>query len=192
MRTRLLMFVAALGFVAYATTPIATGAPAAGTDSNQTVVWKPRELRVLFPTQGYSCEYLYDDIKSMLLQLGARKSDLNITVDDCSRNKRASDDPNFFELGHAKFWVLTPADTTGENAPDALLQGRWQTIQIRLDQVPRGEQVNGSRLDRTIDPTRQQYLIQMLKEEILPLFPTKDIQFYRNESLRLQILKPLH
>jgi hypothetical protein len=149
MRTRLLMIVAAVGLVA-------SGAVAAA-DATQTAVWQTRTLRNFTlplvvnsengPLQEASCDQLYTAAKVLLLQLGARASDMRVDQRGCqSYTTNKSIDVTFS--------VLVPTTQPRNNAAGPLVEAHWETVQL---------QGNCG-------------VLQQATKRILPLFSTSDVK----------------
>ncbi len=168
------------------------------TGSSQTAVWRARKLEVLFPAQTFrmigfeNCDLLYEDVRRFLLTLGARASDLQLKEIGCPG------DPSGVE---ATFSVLVPTATPGHagaqanaagqtNAAAEPVEGRWQTVEIRFDVVPHDEIYTGSHVNNLTPLFRQQTLVWLVKQKILPLFPARDVMFSSGTSLSAQVLKP--
>ncbi len=149
------------------------------TGSRQTAVWTGRKLRIVFEDRGWEdCDVLYEDVNRVLLQLGARASDLNIREIGCPGR------PSGVE---ATFSVLVP---TSSNAGTESIEGHWQSVEIRFDVVPRDQIPTGSRVNNTMPLLRQHTLVRLVKQKILPLFPTRGVEFNDDTSLRIEVLKP--
>jgi hypothetical protein len=85
------------------------GAPAAEPAAPaEFAVWTPKEVEFTYMgfTTHYTCDGLRDTVRDMLLQLGARKSDLKVTEQPCSGQP---DRPNPFPGVRIKMSVLQPA-----------------------------------------------------------------------------------
>src|ERR1700761_6038078 len=69
--------------------------------------WVERKLDYTYQgfTTKYSCDGLRDNVRGVLLALGARKKDLQIHSNGCSRLNGA---PEPFPGVTARFWVLVP------------------------------------------------------------------------------------
>jgi len=155
-------------------------------DSSQTGHWTARKLQVALPLDvPQNCDWLSDELKLVLLQLGARRSDLQVNTRLCYLNR-----PGLGGEVDATFAVLTPADTTGTDAASALVEGRWQSVDIRLDAMPRGDILTGSRINPIMPLPLQQFLVPLLKQKILPLFPIRSVELNDDHSMRVQVLKP--
>jgi len=156
------------------------------TAPGEAAVWTARKLRmpiIVQPSYGdwENCHVLYEDVKEVLLKLGARASDLTVKGTGC---------PARLSGIEATFSVLAPANVTGRGTIGPSVSGSWRTVEIRFDVLPRDQIPTGSRVDRTMPLGRQQLWAQMVKQNILPLFPAKDAQFNDSTSLRVQVLKP--
>jgi hypothetical protein len=125
MRIRPLMLVAALGLVASATVGAA--------DSTQTAVWKSRTLRHFTlplvvnsengPLQPASCDQIYNTARILLLQLGARASDMRADLRNCyAYTLQRSIDVQFF--------ALAPLTKARDNAAGPLVEAHWQRVEV--------------------------------------------------------------
>ena len=149
MRTRLLVLFTAVGLVA--------SALGAAADPNQTAVWESRTLRNFTlplvvnsengPLQEASCDQLYSSVRVLLLQFGARTSDIRVDQRGCNAytTNRSID---------VTFSVLVPAKQTGSNAAGPLVEAHWETIALK----------GNCRL------------LQDATKRILPLFTTSDVK----------------
>jgi hypothetical protein len=129
MRTRILLLIATAG--------LGASAAVAAADSVQTAVWEPRTLRHFTlplvvnsengPLQMASCDQIYDEAKLLLLQLGARASDIRADLRGCYAYtiERSID---------LTFSVLVPtAQTTPTttNARGPLVEAHWKTVLLK-------------------------------------------------------------
>jgi hypothetical protein len=173
--------------LAAATLLLAAQAPASGAES---AVWVKKKMHFIFQgfTAVYSCEGLEDDMRTVLLQLGARQSDMKLQQINCGSGFNLPE-PNPGLTG--TFYVLEPASSAaGDNAqPGAgAVQAQWQTVNVRLTRDARLQ-------------AGQCELIDQVKAKILPLFPARDVKFqstcYPNEllvkgsTLEAKVLKPV-
>jgi hypothetical protein len=197
MRTELLMLIVTLSLVASASTEAAPNAwpalaatvlPSDAAKSNQAATWsQPLTFENSVDLPGLSCDDFKREWRFVLLQLGARASDLNI-------------DSNRYCGLSATFSVLVPVDKTGKNAADAVTQWRWQTIELRTGTVVSGKLLTfrntpTSQLQGAYDRTCP-YFVQVTNK-ILPLFATRDVKLIPHTvcekygvGLRAQILMP--
>jgi hypothetical protein len=162
-------------------------APAPATD--QSAVWVQRKLNFVYMgfTSHYSCDGLYDKMKSVLLQLGARKQDLQIHEYGCTTNYGR---PDPFPGVQGTFFVLDPNVQTGAAgaAASAPVEAQWQTVQLQLARD-------------SINEAGQCELIEQIKQKVLPLFVTRNLEYHQNcipyqltpgaTNIRVEVLKPL-
>lgn len=130
----------------------------------------------------YSCDGLEDDIRSLLLHLGARKSDVKVDARGCPRGPNVPSQTAFVEMD---FYSLAPASDA--NAANSV-QARWAPVQVNTthpDKLGRG----GCEL------------IEEMKDIISKNFSFRDLQ-YRTDcvpyqespnpfSIHAEALKPL-
>ena len=98
------------------------GATAAGAQEAQTAAWTQQKFTFVvlgFQTR-YTCYGLQAYIKRILVELGARKEDLNVHEVACTRNHPAS--------VAASFWMLEPVPGARANAVPA----HWESVQLRF------------------------------------------------------------
>jgi hypothetical protein len=129
---------------------------------------------------NYSCDGLQDQIREVLLTLGARKSDLDLVQTGCTSG---------FKGVSGTFSVLEPVPPEQAYSPSASgsVAARWQPVQVQLDRP--GKDVNA-----------QCELLDQVKQRILPLFATRNIQYdstcsprqliVGGTSLKLEVLSP--
>ena len=132
MRTRLLLIIAAASLGASAVVSAA--------DSHQTAVWEPRTLRHFTlplvvnsengPLQMASCDQIYDEAKLLLLQLGARASDIHADLRGCyAYTIERSIDVTFSVL--VPTTQTTQTTQTTNNAPGPLIETHWKTVMLK-------------------------------------------------------------
>jgi hypothetical protein len=144
--------------------------------------WVERKFRFVYQgfTTRYSCQGLRDKVRDVLLQLGARASDLSVRQIACTTGF-SQPDPNPSVGG--TFYVLEPASGTTEQPLDAA----WQRVNVS---VGRGG----------LDTAGQCELVEQVKQRILPLFTTRNVAFQprciphkltpSGSSLSVEVLKP--
>jgi hypothetical protein len=135
----------------------ASPALAAGDAARVPAVWVPREFtfRYVGFTTKYSCAGLQARMRDILLQLGARP-DLDLSRYGCVGADAPETTPGVRVVMH----VLQPA-----NAPLAeSVAAHWDTVDLLAKRVP---------LDAALDCE----LIAQLRREVLPLFPTGQIDY---------------
>lgn len=162
----------------------AAGAPAFGAEHG---VWVKKKIFFIYQgfTTTYSCQGLQDTVTSVLLQLGARKSGMELHQTGCAFGFNTPT-PNPGVAG--SFYVLEPASSSAPNAVDA----QWQTVTVHIDSGDTG--ATGRDKAGTCE------LIDQVKKSILPLFPARNVKYksvcYPNtllitgSMLQAQVLKP--
>jgi hypothetical protein len=140
------------------------GAPAAQPAAPaEFAVWTQKEVQFTYMgfTTHYTCDGLRDDIRDMLLQLGARKSDLKVTEEPCSGNP---DRPNPFPGVKIKMSVLTPAPA--QISPDApLVEAHWKPVKLPYRETG-------------INAAGQCELLEQFNHTIMPLFTTRNVDLH--------------
>jgi len=123
-------------------------------------VWTSKEVQFTYMgfTTFYSCDGLKDDIREMLLLLGARKDDLKIYEEPCAGDP---DRPNPFPGVKIKMSVLTPAPST-ESDVSHMVQAQWKTVKLPY-------RMSG------INAAGQCELLEQFKKTVLPLFTTRNV-----------------
>ena len=137
-----------------------SGAPAAGGEA----VWTPRELLFIYHgfTTKYSCDALRDKVRNILLQLGARE-DLTVTETPCAELGR----PDPFPGARIKMNVLQPAAGTSATAGTQSVPAHWKTVDLTPDRD-------------AVRAAGDCELIEEVKQSILPLFTTRNVQYASN------------
>ena len=157
MRIRVLMLIAA-GLAGPVNVVAADAPEAVASDSvalSQTAAWTKRKL-VSFshplvitsdtgPWQPASCDRIYSDVRYVLLQLGARESDMHVDQRGCygSTTRRAVD---------VTFSVLAPTDNAGKAPSGGFVDAQWKTVELK------------GNCD----------FLHYVTEKVLPLIPTRD------------------
>src|ERR1700733_14635238 len=134
MRISVLIF-ASLGLISSATviaeTPSAAASPPAGAAAlNEMATWKPRTLKNFGGTSVVSCELLVGNVGSLLLQFGARASDLHIDDRGCTSHGLTGDDIVVFRGVDATFSVVAPTNKSDGEARGDMVEARWQTVEM--------------------------------------------------------------
>jgi hypothetical protein len=139
---------------AWANPPPASGSSSAGPDS---AVWVPKEFTFTYQgfTALYSCDGLRDKMRRVLLELGARP-DLEVSNYGCT----SLSGPDRFPGVRVRMNVLQPAGTQSEPAVAA----HWEKVDLLARRDP-------------IDATADCELIGQIKQQILPLFATRDVDY---------------
>ncbi len=93
--------------------------------------WVQRKLNYTYMgfTTQYSCDGLQDNVRVVLLALGARKSDLQIKSTGCTS---ISGSPERFPGVAASFWVLAPVtpEDLGTVGDTAAYPAQWHTVDV--------------------------------------------------------------
>jgi hypothetical protein len=136
--------------------------------------WVQRKLDYTYMgfTTKYSCDGLRDNVRQVLLALGARKKDLKIQSTGCSRLNGV---PEPFPGVIAHFWVLVPStpDDVGKVGDTASHPTQWKTVNlVRMQQF---------RFDQG-----QCELLEQMKNKALPLFTSRNL-LYRSSCVPHQI-----
>jgi hypothetical protein len=140
----------------------ASAAWAQAADDTQSAVWVPKEFKFVYQgfTTKYSCDGLRDKMRTVLLNLGARK-DLHVNSLGCIG---PSGVPDPFPGVVVKMNVLAPAGTAGAAAGEAALPSHWKPVTLQLDRSPLSE-------------AGECELIEQVKQQVLPLFTTRNVDF---------------
>jgi hypothetical protein len=162
---RVLRQAAVLAAVALVTS-VAWGADARGAappGNGTAAVWAPRQLHFVFLgfTVHYSCDGLRDKIRHVLSELGARP-DFEVTFAGCS-SPLGRPDP--FPGVNIKMSVLQPADPGDASAQ--VVGAHWRKVDLHLDKDPVWEASDCE-------------LLEQIKQKILPLFSTRNVDFASN------------
>jgi hypothetical protein len=156
-----------------------------GADEARTAVpahWVQKKLKFVYQgfTTRYSCQGLREKVREVLLQLGARPSDLSVREIGCTTGFSQPDPAP--SVG-GTFYVLEPASGSTEQPIDAA----WQRVNVSVGRPG-------------LDTAGQCELVEQVKQRILPLFTTRNVAFERRciphkltpngSSLSVDVLKP--
>ena len=136
--------------------------PAPGADA-LSAVWTKKESNFVFMgfTAHYSCDGLRDKIAHALTELGAR-SDFKLSYSGCS-SPFGTPDP--FPGVRISMYVLQPTGT-GDQGTEAIAT-HWRRVDLHLDRDPVWEASDCE-------------LLEQIKQKILPLFATRNVDFASN------------
>ncbi len=160
--------------------PVAAASSQAG--ATQSAQWVKRKFTFVYQgfTTHYSCQGLRDKVRDVLLELGARRSDLNVHEIGCTRS---IGQPEPSPSVGGTFYVLEPASSSTEHAVEA----GWQRVNVRVGTTG-------------LDSAGQCELVEQMKQKILPLFSTRDVIFSPHciphqltpsgSTLSVEVLKP--
>ena len=156
----LISLAASAAHAADAAAPVASAASAGAPAAH----WVQRKLDFTYMgfTTKYTCDGLRDDVRELLVALGARKKDLQIHSTGCT--KLIGPEP--FPGVSATFWVLvpvTPEDVgkVGEGAAEAT---QWQNVNLLT-------------VTQVANDQGQCELLEQLKNDALRLFTTRNLHF---------------
>jgi hypothetical protein len=136
-------------------------APARAAEQADTqAVWTPKEASFTYMgfTTRYSCEGLVSKVKSVLLSLGARRSDLKVYGTGCLEPGRPAPAPGV----KVRMNVLVPAGSSSDGA--AAVTAHWKPVRVQLNADPLAE-------------SGECELVEQIKQKLLPLFSTRDVEF---------------
>ena len=137
------------------------GAPAAESAAQpEFAVWTPKEVQFTYMgfTTHYTCDGLRDAVRDMLLQLGARKSDLKVTEQPCSGQP---DRPNPFPGVRIKMSVLQPAPAQ-IGSDTQVVEAHWKPVKLPYRETG-------------INAAGQCELLEQFNQKIMPLFTTRNV-----------------
>ena len=138
----------------------AADVPAHPPVTTEPAVWIQKEVQFTYMgfTTHYTCDGLRDTVREMLLQLGARKDDLKVYEQPCSRPER----PDPFPGVKIKMSVLQPA-AGASDAPT--VDAYWKPIKLPYRAVG-------------LDAAGQCELLEQFKQKVLPLFTTRNVDLH--------------
>jgi hypothetical protein len=151
----------------------------------QAAAWMPRKLRFVYMgfTTHYSCDGLSDNLRTVLLQLGARERDLELQPYGCTRGFGK---PEPFPGVDMTFFVLEPV-RQGAAAGMPIVQAEWKSVELELGR-------------NNLEHAGQCELLEQIRQKILPLFTARNLDFRDNciphqltaggATLRVEVLKP--
>ena len=125
--------------------------------------WVSRKLHYIYQgfTAHYSCDGLQGAVQRILLQLGARATDLVVKRSGCTRLEGPEPNPGV----NATFSVLEPADSGDKREANSQdVPARWENVTIEAS-TPTRENAGGCEL------------IQDVKKQFLPLFATRNLKY---------------
>jgi hypothetical protein len=141
---------------AQSSTPQSVPAPAAH--------WVERKFNYVYQgfTTKYSCDGLRDTVRDLILDLGARRADLDVKESGCTN----LNGPEEFPGVAARFSVLVPVttDEVGKVGAAAALPAQWQTVDLV-------RKTGSGYLQAPCE------LLEQLKEKLLPMFTTRNLNF---------------
>ena len=140
--------------------------PSAGS-GRESAVWAPKELNFAYQgfTTKYSCDGLQERMRDVLLKLGARP-DIQVRGFGCTRPVG----PDPFASVSIKMNVLQPAGKQGGPAVPV----HWQRVDL----------LTGLYKHDPVDAAADCELIGQIKQKVLPLFATRNVDYSSTCELR--------
>ena len=131
--------------------------------ATQPAVWTQKEVQFTYMgfTTHYTCDGLRDTVRDMLLQLGARKDDLKVYEEPCSRPDR----PDPFPGVRIKMSVLQPAAAAPGSSDAPIVEAYWKPIKLPYRTT-------------ALDAAGQCELLEQFKQKVLPLFTTRNVDLH--------------
>jgi len=131
-------------------------------DAAQSAVWTQKQFTFIYQgfTTKYSCDGLLDKVRTVLLNLGARK-DLQVNSLGCVGRSGV---PDPFPGVSVKMNVLVPASAATASADEPAIPSHWKPMKLQLDRSPLAE-------------AGECELVEQVKQKILPLFTTRNVDF---------------
>jgi len=168
--------------------PEAAGSAAGGAAAveSQPAVWTEKELTFVYMgfTTRYSCDGLRDKVRSVLLDLGARKKDLKVQELGCSS---PTGRPDPFPGVRVKMLVLQPASGTAPAETQAPVPAHWKPVDLKLR-------------DSFTTDSGECELVEQIRHKIVPLFAARNVDLKTSciphqasatrPSLKLEVLAP--
>jgi len=132
---------------------------------SEPAVWAPKELRFVYMgfTAHYSCDGLRDKMRKLLLRLGAR-NDVQVQSTGCP-TPYGTPDP--FPAVYIKMHVLQPAAAQPASQDGTAVPAYWKSVLL-------------SGKKDAVKAAGDCELIQQVKENVLPLFTTRAVEFRAN------------
>ena len=130
------------------------------TDGGVSAVWAPKEFQFIYQgfTTKYSCDGLREKMREILLQLGARKSDLKISDWGCAASSGV---PDPFPGVAVKMSVLVPAGSATADLGEAV-PSHWKPVTLKLDRS-------------SLSEAGECELVEQVRQKVLPLLTTRNV-----------------
>jgi hypothetical protein len=150
-----------MGVLSGVAAPARADTPAAQADG-VSAVWTAKQKRYTYMgfTSRYSCDGLREKIRATLLKFGAAK-DLKVDSMACPSGFGR---PTTFPGVSIIMQVLTPAGDAGAPASAKSVPAHWQLVDLTAKRDP-------------LDVAGDCELIEQIKQQILPLFTTRNVQY---------------
>jgi hypothetical protein len=165
--------------------------PSDAVNTAQPARWAQRKINFVYLgfTTHYSCEGLTDKVRRVLLELGARKSDMHVHEAGCTAR---AGEPVPFPGVQGTFSVLepvAPAEASSASGAEGIVAAHWQPVNIRFD-----------RSEDSLSMSGQCELLEQVQQHILPLIPARNAQLRSlciphqltagGNSLQVEVLMP--
>ena len=145
---------------------LGSAAWADSTDGGQSAVWTQKEFQFVYQgfTTKYSCDGLRDKMRTVVLELGARKSDLKVYERGCSGRSGV---PDPFPGVTVKMSVLVPADAAVAPGAEPTVPSQWKAVMLKLD-------------NSSLSEAGECELVEQVKQKVLPFFSTRNVDLKNN------------
>jgi hypothetical protein len=145
---------------------LCAAAYADSSDGGQPAVWAQKEFQFTYLgfTTKYSCDGLDSKMRTILLELGARKQDLKISDWGCAAR---TGKPDPFPGVAVKMSVLVPAGSPSALAGAQTLPSHWKAVKLKLD-------------SSSLSEAGECELVEQVKQKVLPLFTTRNVDLRDN------------
>lgn len=144
---------------------LCSAARADSIDGGQSAVWVQKEFKLTYHgfTTKYSCDGLLDKMRSIVLEFGARKSDLKVSSWGCLARTGV---PEVFPGVVVKMSVLAPTDDAAAGGAPPI-PSHWKAVTLKLD-------------SSSLSEAGECELVEQVKQQVLPLFTTRNVDFRTN------------
>jgi hypothetical protein len=151
-----LLMIAATGLL---TGPLAMADVPARAAETERALWTQKELVFRYTgfSTKYTCDGLTDKMRRLLIMLGARASDLEVTSFACLQGRAAASTPGV----RVRMHVLEPAAATGS---DPAVPARWKPVDLLAHRDP-------------LDAAGDCELIGQLRQKVIPLFAVRNLDY---------------
>jgi hypothetical protein len=177
-----------VSFSARAASPAHTAAAIADhrEETPQRAIWVRRKIDLVYLESGtrYSCYFLNDYVRRILLELGARQEGLQVHPVDCTGGPPSV---------AGSFYVLQAAPDGRASDPSSstsTVAAHWTSVEVSYNDP----------FERVLDVTGKCQLVRTVFDRVLPLFAVRDAhlapgcEMYQHLTsaavLRAEILKP--
>jgi hypothetical protein len=155
-----LLGVLALSSPAQSTSPAQTAAASEHREGlSQRAIWVRRNINLVYlePITHYSCYFLSDYLRHILLELGARRDGLEVHPVDCTGGPPSV---------AGSFYVLEPAPAGAASGPSSAagsVAAHWASVNVSYNDP----------FERVLDVTAKCELVRTVFDRVLPLFAVR-------------------